>query len=340
VQIRRKSGKLTTEEIVELKTFQRDFKEKVSQAYERIRFGIKKTPLEHSPALSQLTGAEVYLKWESEQLTGSFKLRGALNKLRALSPEEKRRGVVSASTGNHGLGLSLAARIERVTLVLVLPATVSPSKRSRLREYGAEIIEHGLSCERAEIYARQLAAESGRIYVSPYNDEDIIYGQGTTGLEIWGDLPGVQDVLIPVGGGGLASGIAGYLKTASPKIKAFGVEPRHSAFMAASIDAGKIVEVEEKETIADAVAGGIEPGAITFPLCQELLDGMILVEEELISEALVLLKKTHDKIVEGAGALSLAALMKESGRFSGRQVVLVVSGGNASHHQISTQNCR
>ncbi len=330
VQIWRKSGKLTAAEIVELKTPRFDFKEKVSQAYERIRFDIKRTPLESSSALSELTGAKVYLKWENEQLTGSFKLRGALNKLRALFPEEKKRGVVSASTGNHGLGLSLAAQWEKVELTLVLPAAVSPSKRTRLREYGAEIIEYGESCEKAEICARQLAAESGRIYVSPYNDEDIIHGQGTTGLEIWEDLPGVQDVLIPVGGGGLASGIAGYMKTVSAKIKAFGVEPRHSAFMAASIEAGRIVEVEEKETMADAVAGGIEPGAITFPLCQKLLDGMILVEEELIGKAIVLLKETHNKIVEGAGALSLAALMKESGRFSGRQVVLVVSGGNVS----------
>jgi len=328
--MRRKSGKLTSEEISPLKALRFDFKEKVNQAHERIRLAIKRTPLEPSPALSGLTGAKVYLKWENEQLTGSFKLRGALNKLRALSPEEKQRGIVSASTGNHGLGLSLAAHEEGVGVRLVLPATVSPSKRSRLREFGADIIDYGESCEKAEIYARRLAAESGRIFVSPYNDEDIIFGQGTIGLEIWEDLPGVQDVLIPVGGGGLAAGIAGYLKTLSAKIRTYGVEPRHSAFMAASIKAGRIVEVEEQETIADAVAGGIEPGSITFPLCRELLDGIILVEEELIKEALVLLKETHHKTIEGAGALSLAALMKESERFSGREVVLVVSGGNAS----------
>ena len=313
-----------------MKALRFDFKEKVNQAHERIRLATKRTPLEHSPALSELTGAKVYLKWENEQLTGSFKFRGALNKLRALSPEEKRRGVVSASTGNHGLGLSLAAREEGVGFKLVLPATVSSSKRSRLREFEADIIDYGESCEKAEIYARRLAAESGRTYVSPYNDEDIIFGQGTIGLEIWEDFPGVQDVLIPVGGGGLASGIAGYLKTLSAEIRTFGVEPRCSAFMAASLEAGRIVEVEEQETIADAVAGGIEPGSITFPLCRKLLNGIFLVEEELIMQALALLKERHDKIVEGAGALSLAALMKESGRFSGRQVVLVVSGGNAS----------
>ncbi len=313
-----------------MKTLRFDFKEKANQAYERIRSAIKRTPLEPSPALSELTGAKVYLKWENEQLTGSFKLRGALNKLRALSPGEKRRGVVSASTGNHGLGLSLAAREEGVGLRLVLPATISPSKRSRLREFGADIIDYGESCEKAETYARQLAAESGRIYVSPYNDEDIIFGQGTIGLEIWEDFPGLQDVLIPVGGGGLAAGIAGYLKTLSAKIRPFGVEPRHSAFMAASIEAGRIVEVKEQETIADAVAGGIEPGSITFPLCRELLDGIILVEEEVIRKALALLKETHHKTVEGAGALSLAALMKEREKFSGRYVVLIVSGGNVS----------
>jgi threonine dehydratase len=330
VQIWRKGGKLCGEETSYLKALRFDFKDKVAQAHERIRFDIKRTPLEHSPALSQLTGAKIYLKWENEQLTGSFKLRGALNKLRTLSPEEKRRGVVSASTGNHALGLSLAARMGGVGLRLVLPATVSPSKRSRLREFGADTIDYGESCEKAEIYARQLAAESGKIYISPYNDADIIFGQGTIGLEIWEDFAGVQDVLIPVGGGGLAAGIAGYLKTWSAKIRTFGVEPRHSAFMAASIEAGRIVEVEEQETIADAVAGGIEPGSITFPLCQELLNGIFLVEEELIKEAMVLLEETHHKIVEGAGALSLAGLMKERERFSGRRVVLVVSGGNAS----------
>jgi threonine dehydratase len=330
VQIRRKSGKLAGNEISRLKAMRFDFRDEVTRAHERIRFDIKRTTLEHSPALSQLTGAKVYLKWENEQLTGSFKLRGALNKLRTLSPEEKRRGVLSASTGNHGLGLSLAARMEEVRLKLVLPSTVSASKRNRLREFGADIIDYGESCEKAELHARHIAAESRKIYVSPYNDKDIIFGQGTIGLEIWEDFPGVEDVLIPVGGGGLAAGIAGYLKTSSVKIRTFGVEPSHSAFMAASIEAGKIVEVNEKETIADAVTGGIEPGSITFPLCRELLDGIILVDEELIKKALILLEEIHNKTVEGAGALSLAALMKESDRFSGRQVVLVVSGGNAS----------
>jgi len=305
-----------------------DFTTNVARAYERIKADIQRTPLEYSPALSELAGALVHLKWENEQSTGSFKLRGALNKLRSIPPEMKKRGVVGASTGNHGLGLSLAARKEGAELTLVLPARVSGWKKQRLLESGTSILEHGESCEKAEVFARELASREKKTYVSPYNDLDIVFGQGTIGLEVLEDLPAAEDVLIPVGGGGLAAGIAGYLKALRPGFRIFGVEPDHSAFMAASIEAGKIVKIEEKETIADAVAGGIEPGSITFPLCRQLLDGIIVVEEELIETAMSLLWENHRQVVEGAGALALAGLLREKERFSGRQTVLIVSGGN------------
>jgi threonine dehydratase len=307
-----------------------DFKRGIVQASDRIKQEIKRTPLEYSPALSQISGADVYLKWENEQRTGSFKFRGALNRVRSLSPEEKSNGIVSASTGNHGLGVSLAARMEGVELTLVLPANVSGDKRRRLEEYGAEIIEYGDTCEKAELAARHLAMKTGKVYISPYNDEGVICGQGTIGLEIFEDLSSVDAVLVPIGGGGLIAGIAGYLKSVSKKIRVFGIEPVNSAFMAASLMAGKIVEIQEKETIADAVAGGIEPGSMTFPFCQELLDGIITVEESLIKEAMRLLYEKHQKMVEGAGALALAGLLKENALFLKSKVVLLVSGGNIS----------
>lgn len=307
-----------------------DIPGRARMAHERIRFDIRRTPLEFSPALSDKTGVKVYLKWESEQRTGSFKFRGALNKIRSLSAEDKKRGLVSASTGNHGLGISLAAEMEGVDLTLVLPQNAAPAKRERLEKRRAEIITHGESCEKAEIWARRLAGETGRTFVSPYNDEEIIVGQGTIGWEIVEDLPDVDAVLVPVGGGGLIAGIAGVLKASRRTIEVYGVEPSHSAVMAASLAAGRIVEIIEEETIADAVAGGLEPGCITFSLCQELLNGMVLADEQLIRRAMSLLWVHHKKAVEGAGALSLAGLIKEPSQLAGKTVVLVVSGGNVS----------
>jgi len=306
----------------------RDLAGKTRTAYGRIRSDILRTSLEFSSVLSSLTGAEVYVKWESEQRTGSFKFRGALNKIRALSPREKKGGVVSASTGNHGLGISLAAEMEGVELTLVLPQNVAAAKRERLEKGGAEIIIRGDSCEKAEVWARQLAAETGRTFVSPYNDAEIIAGQGTIGLEILEDLPAVQAALVPVGGGGLIAGIAGVLKESGRAVEVRGVEPSHSAFMAASLAAGHIVEIIERETIADAVAGGLEPGCITFALCRDLLEGIILVEEPLIKKAMSLLHEHHKKTVEGAGALPLAGLIKDGAGLAGKKVVLVASGGN------------
>jgi len=303
-------------------------RERIDRAWSRIEADIIHTSLEHSSSLSRLTGAEVYLKWESEQKTGSFKFRGALNKLRSLSAEEKRRGVVSASTGNHGLGLSRAAGTERVRLTLVLPETVAAEKRRRLEESPVEIIRWGLSCEKAELRARKLAEETGRIYISPYNDYDIIAGQGTIGREVIERLSRVDALIVPIGGGGLIAGVAGFIKAVDTRIRVVGVEPAHSAFMAASLKAGRIVEIPEEETIAEAVAGGIEPGSVTFPLCRELVDDIVLVREAQIKKALALLFAEHQRKVEGAAALSLAALLEKSARFRGLKTVLIVSGGN------------
>jgi threonine dehydratase len=304
--------------------------ERILEADKRIRPEAVETPLEYSSALSRLTGAEVYLKWEDRQVTGSFKFRGALNKVRSFSAEERRQGAVTASTGNHGLAASLAARMEGIDLTLVLPASVTAEKRRRLAQTGTAILELGETCEQAEIAARRLARETGRVYISPYNDEDVIAGQGTIGVEIARCLPRAGTVLVPVGGGGLVCGIASFLKSPGNNVEVLGVEPGTSAFMAASLAAGRIVEMDEGETVADAVAGGLEPGSITFSLCRELLDGIVSVREKAIREAMLALFEQHGRMVEGAGALALAALLEANPRFRGRTTVLVVSGGNVS----------
>jgi threonine dehydratase len=304
------------------------FRRSISEAYSRIRDVVIRTPLEYSPILSRELGAEIYMKWECDQKTGSFKLRGALNKLRSLTAEQKKRGVVSASTGNHGLALSYAAKLEGVPLTLFLPKNAVREKVRKIEEYGVELILYGGSCEKAEVHARRAAAESGRVYISPYNDLDIIFGQGTIGIEIIEDLPDIDAVLVPVGGGGLISGIGGYLKSLKPSLKIWGVEPINSAFMKASLAAGRLIEIQETSTLADAVAGGIEPGAVTFPLCQAYVDGILAVGERCLRNALRRLFQVHAKIVEGAGALPLAGLMKARHRFQGRRAVLVVSGAN------------
>lgn len=304
------------------------FASEVRAAYERIKADIRRTPLERSGPLSRELGADVYVKWECDQTTGSFKLRGALNKLRSLSDDDRRRGVVSASTGNHGLAISHSAKLLGVGLKLFLPVTVAEVKKKRIEAMGVDVEVRGASCDKAEIMAREFAAQAGRVFVSPYNDWDIVFGAGTVGLELAEDLARFDDVLVPVGGGGLIGGIAGFLKAVRPDARVVGVEPETSAFMAASLAAGRLVEIDERETIADAVAGGIEPGAITFPLCRDLVDAIEVVPEALIARGLALVEARHGRIVEGAGALPFAAMLRAPAKWAGRTVVAVVSGGN------------
>jgi threonine dehydratase len=306
----------------------RDLKRDILSAYDLIRAGIKRTPVEHSKPLSLALGADVHFKWELEQVTGSFKFRGALHKLRTLSAPARARGIVSASTGNHGLAISHAARLEGVGLTLFLPRTVAEVKRRKLEALGVPLRFHGDSCEKTEIAAREHAAGLGQTFVSPYNDLDIIRGQGTLGVEVAEDLPDLEAVFVPVGGGGLIAGVGAFLKAVRPSLAVIGVEPANSAFMDASLRAGRLVEVQEKETVADAVAGGIEPGSVTFSLCREFVDRIVTVTEDAILRAMSLLAQHHGRMSEGAGALALAGLLTAAGEFSGRRVLCVVSGGN------------
>ncbi len=309
---------------------QEDFKAKVDGAYRRIRGDIRRTALERSEHFSRLTGALVYLKWESDQLTGSFKIRGALNRLRTLTPVEKARGVVTASTGNHGLAMAQACRREGLELEVFAPASVSGAKLQKLRSAGVNLRLVEAPCDKVEMTARRAGLASGRFYVSPYNDLEVIFGQGTVGKEISEQLAEAEDVLVPVGGGGLAAGMAGYLKSLGLAARVIGVEPEVSAFMAASLEAGRLVGIEEKVTVAEAVAGGIEKGSVTFPLCRMYLDRVLTVSEPVLKRALRELRQAHGRPVEGAGALALAALLQHGRLFRGRKTVLVVSGGNGA----------
>lgn len=308
-----------------------DFRGGVAAAHERLRGDVIWTRLLPSPQLGREFGAEVFLKLEGEQPTGSFKIRGATNKMKLLTADERGRGIVAASTGNHGLAVAEAARRAGAAVTLFVPRSLSSEKRRRLESLASARLEPvDGPCDKAELLARRFASDSGRVFISPYNDPDVILGQGTAGLEILRDLPGLTDIIVPLGGGGLIAGIGGYLKTASPSVRVLGVEPVNSRFMAESLKAGRIVDVPERETLAEAVAGGIEPGSITFPLCRRFVDDIILVEERTIARSMALLFERHGIVVEGAGALALAGMTAAAGRWRGRSVVLVLSGGNIS----------
>jgi threonine dehydratase len=317
----------------------REIKNEVLAAEERIRVHIRETPVEHSAFLSHLGNCDVYLKLENIQLTGSFKLRGAANKILCLTEEEKDKGVITASTGNHGVAFAWMAKKFNVKGTIFLPETSSPTKIESLRLYGAEIQYHGDDCVKAEIHARRIAEEEGLTFISAYNDLQIIGGQGTIGIELQRQISRIDCVLVPVGGGGLISGIAGYLRSEKKDIEIIGCQPEKSAVMYASIRAGRILDIESEPTISDGSAGGIEPDAITFPICQELVDDFILVTEEEIISALRLIMEKHYLLIEGAAALPVAAFIKQKNRFQGKNVVLILSGSKISLESLKKILC-
>lgn len=295
----------------------------------RIRPYARKTELSFSPDLSAELGAHIYFKWENHQPTGSFKIRGACNKILVNLLDCQKRGVISASTGNHGLAVAFVCQQEKLALTLYVPASISSLKRQKLEATGARLIFVDGPCERAETLARKEARKNGQVYVSPYNDEEVIAGQGTCGLEILEDLPEIEEVMVPVGGGGLIAGVAVYLKTLKPAIKITGIEPENSAFIKNSLEHNHLTnDFPEKPTLAEAVAGGLEEGAITFDLVKKYVDRVITVEEEAIYQAIRLVFKYHQEKVEGAGALAMAGLISYPEIFSGKKVVAVTSGGN------------
>ena len=286
---------------------------------------VKKTKLIPSDFFSAQCGNEVFLKPENMQHTGAFKLRGAYNKISQLTDEEKSHGVITASAGNHAQGVAFAAQKLGVKAVICMPATTPILKVEATKAYGAEVVLHGDGFDEAAAYSLQLQKKHGYIYVHPFNDREVLLGQGTTALEIINELKDVDAILVPIGGGGFASGVALATKLVSPTVKVIGVEPENAACMKAALDAGKIVSLKSSDTVADGCAVKTA-GTLTFEFCKKYLDEIITVNEMEIMSALLFLIEKHKLIAEGAGVLSLAALNKLN--LKGKKVVAIVSGGN------------
>jgi threonine dehydratase len=307
-----------------------DVRSEVLEAEDRIRLHIRRTPLEPSLWLGREAGCEVYLKLENLQITSSFKFRGALNRILSLGEDERRRGIVTASSGNHGSAVAYLLRKFGLTGSIYIPETASSAKVETLRAYNADLVVLGTDGLEAERAARKAAEKENRVYVSPYNDPKIIGGQGTIGLELESQLEGIDAVFCPVGGGGLAAGIAAYLKSSDAQVRFVGCQPRNSAIMYESVKAGHIVEQASQPTLADGTAGGIESQAMTFPICRDFVDEWVLVEEEELASAIRWTMARHHLLIEGAAALSIAGFRRLAKDYKGSRVVLIVSGARIS----------
>lgn len=301
----------------------------------RIADLIVRTPLLHARELSAATGADVYLKLENRQLTGSFKMRGASNRLMTLTDAQRAQGCVAASSGNHGAAVACAMQKLAVQGVIFVPQQTSPKKVAAIRAYGGDVQFFGTDGLDTEQHARDYAARHNMIYLSPYNDPDVIAGQGTCGVEICEQLADVDAVFIAVGGGGLLSGVASVLKAHRPEVRIYGCQPEASAVMAHSVAAGRILDLPSAPTLSDGTAGGIEAGAITFALCEALSDAFVLVSEADIAAAMRSYIATYDEAIEGAAGVALAALAARKAEVAGDKVVVIICGGNVSQQQLA-----
>jgi threonine dehydratase len=305
-----------------------DIKQEVLLAEKQIRPYIRKTPLDYSFYLSKLANCRVFLKLENIQHTGSFKARGAINKLIDLRPSQKKAGVVVASTGNHGLAVAHALSLLNISGTIVLPENASPQKVQMLRNYDIEMKYYGTDCGDTETYARAEAHRHGKVYVSPYNDAKIIGGQGTIGYELFTQLAAVNVIMVSVGGGGLIAGIAGYIKAIRNDITIIGCLPQNSPVMYESIKTGHIVDLPTSPTLSDGTAGGIENEAITFEPCRKYVDDWVLVDENEIRQGIRLVFEQHRQVIEGAAGVVVAAFLKTKETLKSKNVALVICGGN------------
>ena len=286
---------------------------------------LRPTPLIHSPYLSKSCGNNVYLKPENMQVTGAYKIRGAYYKISTLTDEEKVRGLVTASAGNHAQGVAYAAQTAGVAATIVMPTTTPLVKVNNTKDYGANVVLHGEVFDDAAELAAQLAEEQGLTYVHPFNDLTLATGQGTIAYEIFQDLPDVDVILIPIGGGGLAAGVSTLAKLLNPNVEVIGVEPTGAASMKASLEAGHVVTLPTASTIADGVAVKT-PGDLVFPYVQQNVDRVLALEDGELVEAFLDIMERHKMIVENAGLLTVAALKHLDCK--GKNVVSVLSGGN------------
>jgi threonine dehydratase len=309
----------------------------ILSAAERLRPHVRETPLLRSESLSASAHSSVWLKCENLQYTGSFKLRGALNKLLTLAPDVRERGIVTASTGNHARGVAQALTLLGTRGTVYLPTTASAAKVERLKQYSGVTLEfHGTDGGATEVHARAVAERTQRAYVSPYNDWDVVAGQGTIGVELLRACPQLDAVFVSVGGGGLIGGIASFLKAKNPAIRVIGCWPQSAQALYAALQAGRIVEVADQPTLSDATAGGVEPGAITFDLARRLIDECVLVSEAEIAQAIRFVLEEHRLVIEGAAGVAVAAYRQCAARYAEKTVAIVLCGGNISPDTLGT----
>ena len=304
----------------------------VYRAAKQLEGVARKTRLIHSDFFSEQCHNDVYLKPENLQHTGAFKLRGAYNKISQLTPEERAKGVITASAGNHAQGVAYAAQKLGVKAVICMPATTPLLKVEGTRALGAEVVLYGDGFDDAYAHSLELQKKYGYVYIHPFNDLQVLLGQGTTALEIIDALKDVDAILCPIGGGGFASGVALATKLVNPNVKVIGVEPENAACMKAALEADKVVTLASADTVADGCAVKTA-GTLTFEFCKKYLDDIITVSEIDIMNALLSLIEKHKLVAEGAGVLSLAALAKLP--FQGKKVVSIISGGNIDISTIS-----
>jgi threonine dehydratase len=306
----------------------------IEAARRRIRDAVYCSPCAHSKTLSAMLGCQLYLKLENLQMTGAFKERGACNKLELLTAEERARGVITASAGNHAQGVAFHARRLGVSAQVVMPLGTALVKVTNTRALGAEVVLHGQNFDEAKAEAHRLEREHGATFVHPFDDFDVMAGQGTIGLELLEQNPYLDAVLVPVGGGGLISGMAVALKETNPKIRVYGVEVSAAPSMSEARAHGAPITVDSRHTIADGIAVR-RVGDRCFQVCQQYVDDVITVEEEAIAEAVLSLLEREKTVAEGAGAAALAGVMASKLPLEGKRVGVLVSGGNIDVNLIS-----
>ena len=290
--------------------------------------GARQTPLDESGIFSDRTDADFLLKGEHLQRTGSFKMRGAMNKVLCLNEEQRKLGIITASSGNHGMATTQAALVGGVDATIYLPETVSPLKHSVMQRSGTKTVLVPGNGVEAEKTARAVAQRQGVTYVSPYADLDVIAGQGTVGLELAEQCPDLAAVYVCVGGGGLISGIGSYLKAHRPDVEIIGCWPENAPAIHLCLERGEIYDTPETPTLSDGSAGGVEEGAVTFALCQQVIDRHLLIGEVEIARAIRDMAANENFIIEGAAGVALAAALKTAGDYRGRNIAVVVCGRN------------
>jgi threonine dehydratase len=305
------------------------------RAHGRIRDHVVRTPLLGSSAIGDAVGSTILFKCENFQRTNSFKARGAFSKLTALDDAAGDRPFVTASSGNHGIASSLAASRLARKLSVVLPHNVSKAKLARIRAFGVDVILHGEESGQSETHARRLSGEKGLVYVSPYNDPEIVAGQGTIGLELLEQHPRIDNVFVAMGGGGLIGGIGAVMKAFSPRTRIIGCAAANTMALAAAMQAGKVIDVEHLPTLADGVAGGMDEDSVTLGLARSVVDDVVVCSEAEIASALARLAVEEHLLVEGAAGLALAGLLKQPERYRGQINAVVLCGGNFDYDDLT-----